>query len=108
MRDWRQTSLRMLPRNARSCSVDGEQYRWMVSDGARLLLVEAAEAGGERLEVHLLRELEGWYWFPVSGLREPGPVSNRVITAVVRAALQRGWQAHHGQGSFRLEFESKN
>ena len=97
----------MLPANARSCTVDGVRYRWTVSDGARLLLVETAERGGARLEVSLHREYEGAYWFPVDELREPGPVSNRVVAAVVRAALERGWQAERGQGRFRLAADGR-
>ena len=90
----------MLPRNtARTVSVDGATFRWLVSDaGTGLLLVE--RDGGARLEVTLVREIDGTYWTPLA--TSPGPVTPRIVAGLIAIARARGWEPAVPGPPFRL------
>lgn len=83
-------------REKRKITVQGEQYRWVLSpdDGYLILWVSLLNRPGQRLQA-VLKYHDGWVATNPGARRSTGQlraVTPRAVRAVILAGLARGWQ----------------
>lgn len=93
----------MLPKAAsRPIRIDDVQYRWLISEAKRLLVIERADGLGGRLEVALSQEIEGMYWVLLETTRDCGPITPKIVRQAVSEARTLGWKPEQDSRTVRL------
>lgn len=82
-------------RNSRTILVDNTRYRWLVSPnkGFVVVVVQQENSNGQKIEVRFTTDINSfWLEFPATENMNLKIVSPRITEAMIRQALNLGWQ----------------